>query len=65
MAHTGNFLSELKLGQKFTMPSSPFPEVIYTKGRKVAGSNYFRIYWDWEGARKGTVMVGHTYCKTV
>jgi hypothetical protein len=65
MAYAGKFLSSLKMGERFTMPSSPFPEVIYTRGRKKNGCDYYTIHWEWEGEKKSAVMAGWRYCKLV
>ena len=65
MAHTGKFLSDLKKGQQFTLPGSPFPEVVYTKGVRLANSNYYYITWTWNGEVKKTTLMGWRYCLPV
>ena len=65
MANTGSFLSSLKKGQQFTMPGSPFPQVVYTKGIRLANSNYYYITWEWDGEKKRSIAPGHRYCKPV
>jgi hypothetical protein len=62
MIRAGKFLSSLKVGERFTMPSSPFPELVYTKGRKKVGCDYYTIYWEWEGEKKSSIMRGWRYC---
>ena len=61
----GAFLSDLKKGQKFTLPNSKFPDVIYTKGIRLPHSNYFNISWTWEGEEKKSILQGYRYCLPV
>lgn len=62
----GVFLSDLKKGQRFTLPCSQFPNVVYTKGVRVAHSKaLYHITWIWDGEVKRTVLFGYNYCKPV